>query len=203
MTPKEGSMSEDESKAEEASEDDEGSDESSGKSGNFEGGFIVVVLILVGVAIGTVLGKCTCDTCQSPGQIQELVQARAADMLRDMDTRFGEYGVVFPDFPFGNPWQCRVGGIVESGSRDKTDIGYVVDQLRALNPYNGYYGRWKWSSDWEWIEWKYVVRLSPAVLMYIETYRGSPTQFLHTGHVKVCEYADTKCVNDVANNFIE
>lgn len=155
--------------------------------------FLVFSVFLV-IHITTNDFECNCNSTPTFEQIH----AHAIDILREMDVRFGEYGIKFPDFPFVEPYQC-VDGQITLPNESREDI---LEKIYSLEP-QSYYGNITWRNEWSWVECRYVIRLSTAVLMYIEIYRYELNQFLKTGEVIVCEYADTRCINKVADKFLE
>lgn len=163
-------------------------------------GLISAGLLLV--VIGMIIGECSRDKCEpvpSEYDIERRVNAEVVARMKAMDDVERAYGLEFPSFPFEDIQVCN-----GAGSTDKTYD--ILDVRIALEDHKvgGVLRQWYFSDNYSYQQFRVAIKVSPNTVLYLASSHGSNMkELLSLLTAKMCEVTDKKCMNQIANNFVE
>lgn len=162
-------------------------------------GLISVGLLLV--VIGMIIGKCSSDKCAtmpSAYDTERSINAEVVARMKAMDDVERAYGVEFPSFPFEDIQACKMGE--DSSEYDILELRAIMEKYDV----GGMLRQWYFSDDYSHQQFRVAIKVSSNTVLYLASSHGSNMkELLSLLTAKMCEVTDKKCMNQIANNFME
>lgn len=162
-------------------------------------GLISVGLLLV--VIGMIIGKCSRDKCEpvpSEYDTEKKINAEVVARMKAMDDVERAYGVEFPSFPFEDIQVCKTG--FDGDAYDILDFRTILEKHEV----GGMLQQWYFSDNYSYQQFRVAIKVSPNTVLYLASSHGSNMkELLSLLSAKMCEITDKKCMNQIANYFVE
>jgi len=162
----------------------------------------VICIILIFITIGGALERCGTPECPprlSDLEVEKRINTALVGRLRAMDRLERTYGVELPSYPFNDDQVCMAGDV----EIKRVDIEAIRKGMESSGV-GTVLAQWQFNDDYTYGQYRVAVKISERIVLLLSSnYASTSEELARHPHADVCEISDRKCMNRIANNFVE